>query len=138
MKKPHLFISVCALGLTFALSAFAYQGSGFPPSSSEASVLDTNEGHGALCQEAHEEDTGSPLTEQTGVQTVTIEVDEVSCASCSLTIRKSLKKLSGIQKISKGKSKKLVVIEFESGEVKVTAILHAIEEAGFNARIVGN
>lgn len=67
-----------------------------------------------------------------------LEVEGVSCAGCSLRIRKGLKKLPGVRHISSGKGKRGKRLEVGFDRTKITPgrIAAAIEKAGFEARVV--
>lgn len=84
--------------------------------------------------------TGAPETparlDANQVRSVTLEVDGVSCASCSLTIRKALKKVDGVKSIDEGKSKEFLIVKVDPAKVSDDTLVQAVKKAGFGAKVV--
>ena len=61
----------------------------------------------------------------------TIEVPDIHCQSCKLTLEGRLSKLKGIERVSVDVGGKIVKLK---GEINKEKILKAIKEAGYNSQ----
>ncbi len=75
---------------------------------------------------------------QPAVPTATVEfmVEGTNCASCSVEIRRELRRLPGIVDIREGDSKRHLLVEFQASEVQPLQILHAVQSAGYEAEML--
>jgi periplasmic mercuric ion binding protein len=64
---------------------------------------------------------------------VTIPVEGLTCASCSLTVRRALKKMDGIKKVEPGAQENQALITYDPAKVKPEQMVEAINNLGFKA-----
>jgi mercuric ion transport protein len=76
-------------------------------------------------------------TAQTGDRLVMLHVDGMSCAACSVSIRKSLSKLDGTHEVRVDVDAKRVSVSFDPQHVTPPAIVAAIEGVGYHATVEG-
>ena len=67
---------------------------------------------------------------------LTLSVEGVSCASCTLSIRRALRKLEGVKKVETGSAPNQAVITYDAATVKPEQIVETIEHLGFKATAV--
>lgn len=67
---------------------------------------------------------------------LTVSVEGVSCASCTLSIRRALKKVEGVQKVEAGSASNTVVITYDAVAVKPEQIVQTIDGLGYKATAV--
>ncbi|MCB0347669.1 MAG: heavy-metal-associated domain-containing protein [Bdellovibrionales bacterium] len=61
------------------------------------------------------------------------EVQEMTCATCSLTIKAAVKKLKGISEVKVSFEEKNAMVDFDSQKINVTEIKKAIDGVGYKA-----
>jgi len=66
-----------------------------------------------------------------GAPRVTVEIPEVSCAGCSVAVRKALKGAGGVVDIGEGEPKNRIVITYEPGSGRPESYVEALRKAGF-------
>src|SRR5262249_42867089 len=64
---------------------------------------------------------------------VTIPVEGMTCAACSLSIRKALKKLDGVKAIEASHDKGQAVITYDPAKVSPERMVQAINDLGYKA-----
>ena len=69
---------------------------------------------------------------------LTVSVEGVSCASCTLSIRRALKKVDGVKSVQAGSEPNQAVVTYDPGKVKPQQIVQIIDELGFKTRTVSN
>ena len=69
----------------------------------------------------------------TGDSKVTIPVEGLTCASCSITVRRALKKMDGVKNIEPGAQENEAVITYDAAKVKPEQFVEAINKLGFKA-----
>ncbi|MBI2388571.1 MAG: hypothetical protein HYV09_03045 [Deltaproteobacteria bacterium] len=74
---------------------------------------------------------GAAAPVEAGQATVTIEIPEVSCAGCSLQVRKALISAGGVLKLGEGEPKNRLVIAYEPGSGRPAVYVEALHKAGF-------
>jgi len=62
-----------------------------------------------------------------------VSVEGVSCASCTLSIRRALKKLDGVKKVEPGSASNEAVVTYDAAKVKPEQIVQTINDLGFKA-----
>jgi len=67
---------------------------------------------------------------------LTLDIEGADCASCSLTLRRTLKKLRGVEDIREGAHKKQVIVDFLPAEVSADTIIDAINKTRLTATAV--
>ncbi|KAI5068206.1 hypothetical protein GOP47_0016551 [Adiantum capillus-veneris] len=68
---------------------------------------------------------------------VELKVSGMTCAACSNSVEKALLRLGGVLSASVSLLQNRAIIEYDSGQVKVKHIKEAVEDAGFDAEILG-
>jgi len=78
----------------------------------------------------------SSLTALAGAtQTVTLEVKNMTCALCPITVRKSLEKVPGVTGVRVDLEAKTATVTFDPDKVDTAALIKAPTEAGYPAAI---
>jgi periplasmic mercuric ion binding protein len=76
-----------------------------------------------------------PLTaaaaDTTGLKTVTLKVENMTCSACPITVRKSLEKVPGVTKAKADFETKTATVTFDPTKTKVADLTHATTEAGY-------
>ena len=70
------------------------------------------------------------------VQTTTFNVENMTCATCPLTIKIALSRLDGVRKVDVDFDQKTVTVLFDDAKVTREAIAEASRNAGFPAKAV--
>ena len=65
---------------------------------------------------------------------VVLDVKNVTCPACSITIEKALDKVPGVSDASVDPEAATVTVDFDADRTNVPAIAQAISEAGFPAK----
>ena len=65
------------------------------------------------------------------IQTVTLEVPTMNCATCPITVKKSLKNVEGVSKAKVTYSTKLAVVSYDDTKTNVGELIKATTNAGF-------
>jgi copper chaperone CopZ len=68
-----------------------------------------------------------------GDSKVIIPVEGLTCASCSLAIRRALKNMDGVRTIEPGPQENEAVITYDASKVKPEQFVEAINNLGFKA-----
>lgn len=63
-----------------------------------------------------------------------LDVGNMTCPACSITIEKALDKVSGVSKVHIDTKAATVIVDFDAERTDVPAIARAITEAGFPAK----
>src|SRR3712207_6056014 len=77
----------------------------------------------------------APLVEPPEVETVTLELEGMTCASCVNRIERKVKKVPGVEKASVNLATEEGSFTFTSEQTSLGAIIEAIEAAGYKARL---
>jgi periplasmic mercuric ion binding protein len=67
----------------------------------------------------------------TGLKTVTLKVENMTCSACPLTVRKSLEKVPGVTKAKADFETKTATVTFDPAKTKVADLTHATTKAGY-------
>ena len=67
-----------------------------------------------------------------------LDVKNMTCPACSLTIEKALDKVPGVSKTQVDTQAATVTVDFDAERTNVPAIAHAITDAGFPAKARAN
>jgi Cu+-exporting ATPase len=65
------------------------------------------------------------------IQSLTLPVEGMTCASCVLRVEKALKKVGGVQTASVNLATEKVSLSFDPAKVKIEELTSAVEEAGY-------
>jgi len=68
-----------------------------------------------------------------GESKVIIPVEGLTCASCSLAVRRALKKMDGVKRVEPGPQENEALITYDASKVKLEQLVEAINSAGFKA-----
>lgn len=63
---------------------------------------------------------------------VTLKVEGMTCGHCKMAVEKALKSLSGVSQAEVNLAAKEVVVSYDAGQVELSAIKAAIEDAGYD------
>lgn len=69
------------------------------------------------------------------MKTVTLEVDNMYCASCPFIVERSLERVPGVREVTISFEEKEAVVTFDPAVSDVTALISATTEAGYPARL---
>ncbi len=72
---------------------------------------------------------------QTELETVVLSVENMTCAMCPLTVRKSLEKVDGVKTAEVDYETKLAVVTFDPSVVQVSTLTHATTQAGYPSHV---
>jgi mercuric ion binding protein len=78
----------------------------------------------------------SPLT-WAAQQTATLSVPGMSCATCPITVKKALTKLSGVVDVKSNLDKRETTVVFDDTQVSLDALTQATKDAGFPSTVTG-
>ena len=67
-------------------------------------------------------------------QTVVLQVKNMTCPACSITIEKALDKVPGVSKAQVNTEAATVTVSFDAERTSVPALARAISDAGFPAK----
>ncbi|SPP63977.1 mercury resistance system periplasmic binding protein MerP [Nitrospira lenta] len=68
-------------------------------------------------------------------QTVTLSVLGMKCATCSITLKKALNKVEGVENIEVNLEKKEALVTFDDAKTTVEALLDATKNAGYPSTV---
>lgn len=77
---------------------------------------------------AYAEATVAPSKQQ---QTVTLNIENVTCAMCTVTIKKALQKVEGVQNVTVDYDAKTAVVTFDNHKTNSAALIKATTDAGY-------
>ncbi len=78
----------------------------------------------------------SPLAALAGApQTVTLDVKNMTCTVCPITVRKALEKVQGVAGVKVDLDAKTATVTFDPDKVNAAALIRATAEAGYPASI---
>nr|WP_017842809.1 cation transporter [Methylotuvimicrobium buryatense] len=64
-------------------------------------------------------------------QTVTLNIENMTCAMCTVTIKKALQKVEGVQEVTVDYDSKTATITFDSQKTDSAALIKATTDAGY-------
>ena len=67
--------------------------------------------------------------------TVTLDVKNMTCTTCPITVRKSLEKVSGVSAVKVDYDKKTATVTYDPDKAKLDALTHATTNAGFPSTV---
>jgi len=70
-----------------------------------------------------------------GQQTAVLDVQNMTCGLCPITVKKSLEKVPGVTDAKVDFDKKTATVKFEADKVNTAALLKATTEAGFPSTV---
>lgn len=89
-----------------------------------------------LMQTAHAE-AAVPvqLQKQNSSQAVTLDMQNMTCAMCKITIKKALQGVEGVQKVSVDADTKTADVTFDPQKTSIEALIKATTNAGYPATV---
>ncbi len=70
-------------------------------------------------------------------KTVTLAVPGMTCATCPITVKKALTKVTGVTKVDVDLDKLQAVVTFDDAKTTVTALTKATTDAGYPSTVQG-
>ncbi|ABM41684.1 mercuric transport protein periplasmic component [Acidovorax delafieldii 2AN] len=80
--------------------------------------------------------SASPLWATT--QSVTLSVPDMNCATCPITVKKALTKVSGVSKIDVNLDRREAKVTFDDTKANVEVLTRATRNAGYPATVLGD
>jgi mercuric ion binding protein len=78
----------------------------------------------------------SPLAALAGApQTVTLDVKNMTCVVCPITVRKALEKVQGVASVKVDLDAKTATVTFDPDKTNAAALVRATAEAGYPASV---
>jgi mercuric ion binding protein len=71
-------------------------------------------------------------------RTITLDVQNMTCAVCPITVKKALEQVSGVQKVKVDYASKTATVQFDDSTVTVDKLTEATQSAGFPSIVKGN
>jgi mercuric ion binding protein len=68
-------------------------------------------------------------------QTVTLDVQNMTCATCKITVKKALEKVPGVASAEVDFEKKTATVQFDPDKVTSATLTKATTDAGFPATV---
>jgi mercuric ion binding protein len=68
-------------------------------------------------------------------RTVTLDVKNMTCAVCPLTVKKALEGVAGVQQVSLSYADKTVTVQFDDAATTVDQLTEATKNAGYPSSI---
>lgn len=68
-------------------------------------------------------------------ETVTLNVDNMYCASCGPVVRKSLARIGGVTKVEVSQEEHSAIVTFDDAKTGVAAFIEATTNAGYPSRL---
>lgn len=73
--------------------------------------------------------------ETAATKTVTLAVENMTCATCPITVRKALEKVPGVSKAKVDLDSKTATVTFDPAKAKVEDLTKATTEAGYPSKL---
>lgn len=70
-------------------------------------------------------------------KTITLNVSDMTCAACPITVKKALNKVLGVSKVSVSLENKQAVVTFDDSKTQLNTLLNATFEAGYPSTLNG-
>lgn len=76
-----------------------------------------------------------PASVRQAASSVTLAVEGMTCRSCSVAVRTTLKKLAGVQEAKVSVSEKRAVVEYDPAKVTPQRLIDAVNRLGYKASL---
>jgi len=76
--------------------------------------------------------------QQASQQTVTLQVENMTCGSCPFTVKTALKQVDGVKQVSakyEGRGEGWAKISFDPGKTNVESLIEAVTNAGYPSHL---
>lgn len=71
-------------------------------------------------------------------KTITLSVDNMTCAVCPITVRKALRNVSGVKKVKTDFKTKTATVTFDPSQAKLNDLINATTKAGYPSVLTKN
>jgi periplasmic mercuric ion binding protein len=71
-------------------------------------------------------------------RTITLGVEHMTCAACPITVRKALSHVAGVTQSTVDMKAHTATVTFDPGKTTPEALVTAVSEAGFPAKVLRN
>ena len=71
------------------------------------------------------------VVQPSGLKTVTLNIENMTCAMCTITIKKALQKVDGLEQVTVDYNSKTAVVTFDSTKTNSAALIKATTDAGY-------
>ena len=85
-----------------------------------------------LMQTIHAE---APIQTQNSAQSVTLDMQNMSCGMCKFTIKKALQGVDGVQEVNVDSDNETATVTFDSQKTNPKALIKATTNAGYPATV---
>lgn len=68
------------------------------------------------------------------MQTITLNIEGMTCGGCVKSVTKVLNDLDGVRSATVSLENKNAQVEFDEGKIQMAQLVEAVEDAGFDAR----
>jgi len=69
-------------------------------------------------------------------QTVTMDIEKMTCALCPVTVKKSMQNVDGVQDVEVDFDSKTATVTFDDAKTTATAVAQASTDVGYPATVV--
>lgn len=70
-------------------------------------------------------------------KTITLNVSDMTCAACPITVKKSLNKVPGVSNVSVSLEKNQAFVTYDDSKTELKTLLNATFEAGYPSTLNG-
>ena len=78
-----------------------------------------------------------PAATATAQKQTTFAIENMTCATCPITVKKALTKVSGVSKIDVNLDRREARVTFDDAKANVEALTRATKDAGYPSTVVG-
>jgi mercuric ion binding protein len=71
-------------------------------------------------------------------QTATLAVENMTCGTCPIVVKKALERVPGVSATAVDFDKKIATVTFDPGKVTTARLTQATTEAGFPSKLIAN
>ena len=77
----------------------------------------------------------APIQTQNSAQSVTLDMQNMSCGMCKFTIKKALQGVDGVQEVNVDSDNETATVTFDSQKTNPKALIKATTNAGYPATV---
>ncbi|MGH8592728.1 MAG: heavy-metal-associated domain-containing protein [Gammaproteobacteria bacterium] len=70
-------------------------------------------------------------------KTITLNINNMSCASCAPIVKKSLERVSGVTKVAVSEQLDTATVTYDDAKANIEALIAATTNAGYPSRLAG-
>lgn len=71
-------------------------------------------------------------------RTVTLDVQNMTCAVCPITVKKALERVAGVQHVAVDYDSKTATVQFDDATITADKLTEATKDAGYPSTVKGN